>query len=136
MVQGNKTPEFLRHSSTLPSTSKLRHPAKSLSPLASLLPSASLVSSTSNYLARKRIPEDSSSFMPVKSYPKRDVYQYPTEDLEEEWTTLPSKKRKRKPKFFSVSVVFDCVNIFLGPYCLIQVIPSRFVYEVSAYRRR
>ena len=76
-------------------------------PPASLFPSVSLLSSPSpnpnHYLAKMRTPDDSSSgSMQVKSYPKRDAYQYCTEDLHEEWTTLPSKKkRKRKPKFFS-----------------------------------
>jgi hypothetical protein len=76
-------------------------------PPAGLIPSPSLISSPSpkkpsNHLAKKRIPDDSSSgFMQVKSYPNRDAYQYSTEDLDEEWTTLPSKKKKnRKPKFF------------------------------------
>ena len=92
-------------------------------PPAGLIPSASLISSPSpkkpsNHLEKKRIlPDDSSSgFMQVKSYPKRDAYQYSTEDLDEEWTTLPSKKKKqRKPKFFPT---FFChyseflVNIF------------------------
>ena len=76
-------------------------------PPAGLFPSVSLLSSPSsnpsNYLAKIRTPDDSSSgFVQVKSYPKRDAYQYSPEDLDEEWTTLPSKKKKkRKPKFFS-----------------------------------
>ena len=72
-------------------------------------PTASLFISSpspnpSNYLAEIRIPDDSSGFMQVKSYPKRDAYQYSTKDLDEEWSTLPSKK-KRKHKFFPTSPV-------------------------------
>jgi hypothetical protein len=74
---------------------------------ACLSPSPSLILSPSpkpsNHLAKMRIPDDSpSSFKQVKSYPKRDAYQYSTKDLDEEWTTLPSKKRRRRPKFFPI----------------------------------
>jgi hypothetical protein len=107
-----------------------------------LFPSASLISSPSpnpsNYLAKMRIPDNSSSgFMQVESYPKRDAYQYSTEDFDEEWTTLPSKKkRKRKPKFFPTFFCYipTCVNIFLEQG--IRLSPSRFIYQASAYHRR
>ena len=89
---------------------------------AGLFPSASIISNPfespkpSNCFAKKRKPDDSSSgFTQVKSYPKHDAYQYSTKDLDEEWTTLPSKKRKPRPKFFPTSsVIFPtCVNTFL-----------------------
>ena len=94
------------------------NPAVKKSPQ-SLSPSESLISSPSpnpsNHLAKMRIPDDSqSSFIQVKS-PKRDAYQYSTKDLDEEWTTLPSKKKRRKPKFFLAffSHIPFCVNILL-----------------------
>ena len=54
--------------------------------------------------------------MHVKSNPKRDAYQLSTEDPDEEWTTLPSKKRKRKHKFFPIFVIFRlvCVDIIFS----------------------
>ena len=93
-------------------TSNLISPSSNLAvnkPPANFFPSASLLSSPSpspsNYLAKMRMP-----------VAKRDAYQYSTEDLDEEWSTLPSKKRKRKPKFFPISsVIFRiCVDIFLA----------------------
>lgn len=111
VVQGNGAPSgFLRH---YPSTSELWYPTKSLNQRRYVqAPPATLfiyyhLRCLSHILTRKRIPDDSSSSVTqVKSYPKRDAYQFPTEDPDEEWTTLPSKKRKRKPKFSPVFVIF------------------------------
>ena len=108
---------------------------------ASLSPSASLISSPSpnpsNHLAKMRIPDDSpSSFMQVKSNPKRDAYQYSTKDLDEEWTTLPSKKRRRKPKFFLLFfLIFRLVLTFFLDQG-IRLSPSRFIYPASVYQRQ
>ena len=90
----------------------------------------------SNYLAKMQIPDDSpSDLMQMKSDPNRDAYQYSTKDIDEEWTTLPSKKR-RKPKFFPIFFchIPTCVNIFLEQG--IRLSPSRFIYQASAYHRQ
>lgn len=146
----NETPsEFPRYSPTFPSTSKPWRPAKSLDRRqhvedqpASLLPSPSLISNTSqnrsNPLAKRRTSNDMSSrFTQAKSHPKRDAYQYSTEDPDEEWTTLPSRK-KGKLKFFPIFVAFPaCINIVLATRCLgILLTPNGFMYQACAYHRR
>jgi hypothetical protein len=105
-----------------------------------LFPSPLLIPSPStkpiSHLAKMRVPDDSTSgFMQVKSYPKRDAYQYSTKDVDEEWTTLPSKKKSRRPKFsFSFfSHIPTCVNVFLEG---IRLSASRFIYKASAYHQR
>ena len=88
-------------------------------------------------VAKMRIPDDSpSSFMQLKSYPKCDAYQYSTKDLDEEWTTLPSRKKRRKPKFLLTffSRIQICVNIFLEQG--IRLLPSLSIYLASVYHRR
>ena len=48
-----------------------------------------------------------SSFMQVKStYPKCDEYQFSPKDPDEEWTTLPPKKRKQSLKSLPIFVTF------------------------------
>ena len=144
LAGANETPEFLCHS---PIFSPTLQPAKSLNQsqrvqgrLPVLLPSPLLTSSTppnpNNHRAKRRIPEDASSgFTQAKA--KRDAYQYPIEDPDEEWTTLPSRK-KRKSKFFPISVVLlSCVNIILAlrlQGILLSV--NRFIYQAYAYHRQ
>ena len=91
----------IRKSPFYPSLNERQHVQD---PPTSLLPPAS----TSNDLANKRIPHDSSSsFMQVKStYPKCDEYQFSPEDPDEEWTTLPPKKKKRSLKSLPIFVTF------------------------------
>ena len=122
-VREHEAPEFPRHSPAFSSHSKPWHPNKSLDHRqhvehqpAGLFPPPSPISSPSstpsNYLSKKRILDDSSpSFKQVKSYPKHDAYQYPTEDPDEKWTTYLSRK-KRKHKLFLIFVVLSsCVNV-------------------------
>ena len=108
---------------------------------AGLSPSASPYISSpspnpSSYLEKIRVPDDSpSDFMQVKSYAKHDAYQYSTKDVDEEWTTLPSKKKRRKPKFFPAFFfhIATRVNIFLEHG--IRLSPRHFIYQASAYHR-
>jgi hypothetical protein len=105
-ISANSNPAVNQQPAGLsPSPTLISSPSPNPSPIPSPSPKPS------NYLAKMRKPVDSSSgFMQVKSYPKRDAYQYSTEDLDEEWTTLPSKKkRKRKPKLLFLLDIFRLV---------------------------
>ena len=64
---------------------------------------------------------------------QRHIWNGSTEDFNEDWTTLPSRKKKFS---FPISVVW--INIVAASQCIwIPLTPNRFIYRVCcAYRRR